>query len=94
MIFGIGSGIFFGFMPFVKVDRLPLTTYRIMPGGIIRRMAKRLSLKVREFTYRSETKGMAELDRMLAEGRVLGAQVGVYWLPYFPPRMQFHFQCA
>lgn len=91
MTFGIGSGIFFGFMPFVKVDRLPLTTYRIMPGGIIKRAAKRLNVKLRQHTYRSEDKAMDELDRLLASGLTVGAQVGVYWLPYFPPLMRFHF---
>ena len=91
MAFGIGSGIFFGFMPFVKVDRLPLTTYRIMPGGIIKRVAKRLNVKVKQHTYRNEDKGMRELDRILETGKSVGAQVGVYWLPYFPPLMRFHF---
>lgn len=91
MAFGIGSGIFFGFMPFVKVDRLPLTTYRIMPGGIIKRAAKRLNVKVKQHTYRNENKGMDDLDDLLASGQCVGAQVGVYWLPYFPPRMRFHF---
>jgi len=91
MIFGIGSGIFFGFMPFVKVDHLPLTTYRIMPSGIIKRVAKRLHVKVKQLQYRNPDKGMAELDDLLNQGQVVGAQVGVYWLPYFPPRMRFHF---
>jgi len=91
MAFGIGSGIFFGFMPFVKVDHLPLTTYRIMPGGIIKRAAKRLNAKVKQHQYRNEDKGMKALDRMLESGKNVGAQVGVYWLPYFPPRMRFHF---
>ncbi|MDX8377500.1 MAG: BtrH N-terminal domain-containing protein [Mariprofundales bacterium] len=91
MAFGIGSGIFFGFMPFVKVDSLPLTTYRIMPGGIIKRCAKRLNVKLKQHTYRNDNKGMDDLDRLLASGKSVGAQVGVYWLPYFPPRMRFHF---
>ena len=91
MAFGIGSGIFFGFMPFVKVDHLPLTTYRIMPSGIIKRVAKRFNVRVKQFTYGNPDKGMTTLDHFLAEGRVVGAQVGVYWLPYFPPLMRFHF---
>jgi hypothetical protein len=42
MVFGIGSGLFFSHLPFVKVYGLPLTAYRIAPGGIIKRAAKRL----------------------------------------------------
>ena len=91
MIFGIGSGIFFGFMPFVKVDRLPLTTYRIMPGGVFQRAANRLGVKVKRYHFRNPQKGEKKLDQLLDEGRMLGAQVGVYWLPYFPPRLRFHF---
>lgn len=91
MAFGIGSGIFFGFMPFVKVDRLPLTTYRIMPGGIIKRAAKRLNVAVKQHQYSNEDKGMKALDALLDKGMSVGAQVGVYWLPYFPPLMRFHF---
>jgi len=91
MAFGVGSGIFFGFMPFVKVDRLPLTTYRIMPSGIIKRVAKRLHVTVKQYQYSNEVKGMEALDKLLDKGISVGAQVGVYWLPYFPPLMRFHF---
>jgi len=91
LLFGIGSGIFFGYMPFVQVDHLPLTTYRIMPGGIFKRAANRLGVKVKRHRYLSEANAMRELDAMLGRGKAVGAQVGVYWLPYFPPRLRFHF---
>ena len=28
---------------------------------------------------------------LLAQGKVVGLQTSVYWLPYFPPEMRFHF---
>lgn len=34
---------------------------------------------------------MEDLDRQLEQGRVVGLQTSVYWLPYFPPEMRFHF---
>ena len=32
MIFGIGSGIFFGHLPFIKHTGLPISTFRSIPG--------------------------------------------------------------
>ncbi|HON58209.1 MAG TPA: BtrH N-terminal domain-containing protein [Smithella sp.] len=42
MVFGIGSGIFFGHLPFVKWVGLPISTYRTQPGAVFRKTAKRL----------------------------------------------------
>jgi hypothetical protein len=91
MAFGIGSGLFFAYLPFVRINHLPLTTFRSAPGRIIRQVAKRLGVGVTFRTFRDEENGMAELDRLLAEGVPVGAQTGVYWLPYFPPALRFHF---
>ncbi len=91
MTFGIGSGLFFAYLPFIRVNHLPLTTFRIAPGGIFNRVTKRLGIGVESRTFRSEPQGMAELDRLLAAGIAVGAQTGVFWLPYFPPALRFHF---
>jgi hypothetical protein len=91
MAFGIGSGLFFAYFPFIRINHLPLTTFRSAPGRIIRRVAKRLGVGVTFRTFRSAANGMADLDRLLAEGIPVGAQTGVYWLPYFPPALRFHF---
>ena len=37
MAFGIGTGLFFAYMPFVRLNKLPLTTYRCEAGGILKR---------------------------------------------------------
>jgi len=91
MAFGIGSGLFFAYLPFVRINHLPLTTFRSAPGRIIRRVAKRLGVGMAFRTFRDAANGMAELDRLLAGGVPVGAQTGVYWLPYFPPALRFHF---
>lgn len=91
MAFGLGSGLFFGHFPFLRINHLPLTTFRAAPGRILRRAAKRLGIEIRFRTFRSEEEGMAELDRLLGAGTPVGAQTGVYWLPYFPPPLRFHF---
>ena len=34
MVFGIGSGLFYVYLPFVKVSHAPAISYRPMPGMI------------------------------------------------------------
>lgn len=91
MVFGVGSGLFFSHLPFVKVYGLPLTAYRIAPGGIIKRAAKRLGIRLKFEIFRDEERGMSALDQALAEGRPIGLQTGVFWLPFFPPAYRFQF---
>jgi len=91
MAFGIGSGLFFGYLPFIRLNHLPLTTYRITTGGILKRLTKRLGVTLRMTCFRNPRKAMDELDRKLAEGVPVGCQTGGYWLPYFPQAYRFHF---
>jgi hypothetical protein len=91
MVFGIGSGLFFVYLPFIKVNYLPLTSYRYIPGYIFKTATKRLGIKVESVTYKDPAKAMEGLDSMIEKGRPVGLQVGVFWLPYFPPAYRFHF---
>ncbi len=91
MVFGIGGGLFFAHFPFLRINGFPLTTFRAAPGRILRRAAKRLGIDIRFRTFRDADEGMAELDRNLEKSTPVGAQTGVYWLPYFPPALRFHF---
>lgn len=91
MAFGIGGGLFFGYLPFIKINGLPLTTFRTTPGSIFKRVTKRLGIGVTSSTFKDQGLAMTELDRYLARGVPVGMQTGVYWLPYFPPALRFHF---
>lgn len=91
MAFGIGGGLFFGYLPFVRVNYLPLISYRRFPGGIIKKCSDRMGLKLKRQKFRSPEKAMEALDQALSDGYPVGLQTGVYWLPYFPPAMRFHF---
>lgn len=91
MVFGIGSGLFFGYFPFIKLNDLPLTAFRITTGGIMKRVAKRLGVGIRWETFRKPEAGMGALDRYLEQGVPVGCRAGAYWLPYFPRRYRFHF---
>ncbi|WP_217601751.1 BtrH N-terminal domain-containing protein [Chitinophaga sp. GbtcB8] len=91
MAFGIGAGIFFGHLPFVKVNGVPGTTYRIWPGAIFQRVCSRLGVKMQSQKFSSPEKAMQALDRVIGEGIPVGVLSSVYYLPYFPPAYRFHF---
>lgn len=91
LAFGIGEGIFFGYLPFIKIDDLPLTTYRVAVGKILSQSCKRLNVKVKKQKFKCPIKATEALDRNLDLGIPTGCQTGAYWLPYFPPAFRFHF---
>ena len=91
MIFGIGSGYFFSHMPFLKVDNIPVTSFRPLPGIIFKRVSKRLGFRFEKHRYRDPYKAMDALDENLKKNIPTGMLVGVYHLSYFPTRYRFHF---
>jgi hypothetical protein len=91
MAFGIGAGLLFGYFPFIRINKLPLATFRSTPGSIFKRVTSRLGITVNRQSFKDQGKSMSELDRIVASGIPVGLQTGVYWLPYFPPALRFHF---
>ncbi len=91
LAFGIGEGLFFAYLPFIKINKLPLTTYRCAVGSIINKVNKHLGVDLERKKFRSPEKAMQALDKKLLEGIPVGCQTGAYWLPYFPPAFRFHF---
>ena len=45
MVFGIGSGLYFGFIPFIKVNGIPLITFRPWMGTIFSKVNHRLGVR-------------------------------------------------
>ncbi len=91
MVFGIGSGLFFSHMPFLKVGGIPVTSFRPMPGIIFKRISNRLGVKFKKRKYSNPRKSMIALDKNLEKGIPTGMLVGVYHLTYFPDPYRFHF---
>ena len=91
MAFGLGSGIFFVYLPFIKVNHAPAISYRPLPGMIFNRMAKHLGIKVKRQKFKNPKKAQEALDENLKNNIVTGLLVGVYHLPYFPDEYRFHF---
>jgi len=91
MVFGIGSGLFFCYIPFLKVNHAPAITYRVMPGFIFKRFAKRVGIKIKREKFKTPKEAQIRLDQNLNNNNPVGLQVGVYNLTYFPDQYRFHF---
>ncbi len=92
LVFGIGSGLFFSHMPFLKVDGIPVTSFRPLPGIIFSRISKRLGITFKKKRFRnSPQKTMEALNANISQGIPTGMLVGIYHLSYFPAPYRFHF---
>lgn len=91
LAFGLSSALSFAYLPFIKISGMPLVSYRMPPRAIIKGLLGPMRARLRFETFRSPQAGQARLDALLAQGRLVGLQTSVYWLPYFPPDMRFHF---
>jgi hypothetical protein len=91
MAFGLSSAMSFAYLPIVKINGLPLVAYRMPPKAIIKGLQKPLGLKMRFETFRDPHAGTRRLDELLAAGKIVGMQTSVFWLPYMPEDLRFHF---
>lgn len=91
LAFGIGSGLFFIYIPFMKVSNGPAIAYRTQPGLIFKRTCKALNIEIVRRKFSSAREAEKVLNECLATGRPVGCQVGVYYLTYFPKEYRFHF---
>lgn len=91
LAFGMGSGLFFAYLPFIKINNGPAIAFRNMPGIIFKRTCHSLGIKVTRKKFSSKEEAQRLLDQKLDEGYAVGCQVGVYYLPYFPKEYRFHF---
>lgn len=91
MVFGIGSGLFFFYLPLLKVNHAPAISYRPMPGSIFNKAAKRLGIKVKRIKFSNPESAQKALEENLKNNIPSGLQVGVYNLTYFPDEYRFHF---
>jgi hypothetical protein len=91
LAFGIGAGLFFVYIPLLKINNGPVIAFRTMPGLIFKRTCKALNIRVVRKKFSSKEAAETFLNERLAEGHPVGCQVGVYYLPYFPKEYRFHF---
>jgi hypothetical protein len=91
LAFGIGAGLFFAHIPFIKINNGPAIAFRTLPGHIFNRTCRSLNIPVVRKKFGSKEKAESFLKECLNNGNPVGCQVGVYYLPYFPKEYRFHF---
>nr|AUN35611.1 hypothetical protein [uncultured bacterium] len=91
LAFGIGAGLFFVHLPFVKINNGPAIAFRSMPGLIFKTTCKALGIPVVRKKFSSKESAEKALLEKINEGQPVGCQVGVYYLTYFPKEYRFHF---
>ncbi|MFT3739424.1 MAG: BtrH N-terminal domain-containing protein [Breznakibacter sp.] len=91
MAFGIGSGLFYIHLPFLKLNNAPAITFRTMPGRIFKQTCSFLDIDYASKRFSSQRKAEAYLDQLLNRNINVGCQVGVFNLSYLPVEYRFHF---
>jgi hypothetical protein len=91
MAFGLSAALSFAYLPIIRINGLPLVAYRMPPKAIIKGLQKPLGLKMRFETFRDPQRGRQRLDQLLDAGELVGMQASVFWLPYMPQDLRFHF---
>jgi hypothetical protein len=91
MCFGLSSALSFCYFPFVRINQLPLVSYRMTPRWILNSLKRLLRLPLRFERFKTPAAGRRRLDELLARDRPVGLQGSVFFLTYFPLNMRFHF---
>lgn len=83
MAFGIGSGLYFMYFPWMKVQDFILVVMRTRPKEIIRRFAKRLNLGFHEKSFGNDAdKATKALDELVAKNIPVGLVSNLFGLKY------------
>lgn len=91
MALGLSNALAFAYIPIIKLAGQPLVSYRLPPKAIIKGLSKRIGLKMNFQKFSSAMQGAEALEERVAEGKLVGLQTSVFFLPYFPEEMRFHF---
>ena len=84
MAFGIGSGLYFLYTPFLKMQNTIYPIFRSWPVTVIQKASKRLQLPYHEKRYRfHHEKAVSELDDFVRRDVPVGVVVNVKGLQYF-----------
>ncbi|MDO3383448.1 BtrH N-terminal domain-containing protein [Gilvimarinus algae] len=91
MAFGLANALAFAYIPIVKLGGQPLIAYRLPPRAIIKGLCKRLGVGVKFHAFKDPMTAANALDDLVERKTLVGLQTSVYYLPYFPEEMRFHF---
>ena len=91
MVFGITSTLSFVYLPIIKLNNMPLIAYRELPKNIIKKIQSVLGISIYKKQYKNMLEANIDLTRLVEEKKIVGLQTSVYYLPYMPEDMRFHF---
>ena len=89
MVFGIASGIFFGYFESSNFP-FPMFIVRNKPGSIRKNIAKRLGVKFYNKSFKKPQQGIDKLDSLLADGHSVATQVDFFYMEYLPAYIRTH----
>ena len=71
LAFGLGSGLFYIHIPFLKVNGGPAISFRSMPGSIFKKTCKALNVNIQRKKFRSALVAEKFLDDRLDAGDIV-----------------------
>jgi len=89
LVFGIASGIFFGYMKTPMRD-FPMVFSRIRPGKIRENFTKRTGVVFESQKYKDPDKAEKDLNRLIDQGQPVALQVDFFYMDFFPPWHRVH----
>jgi len=89
MVFGIASGIFFGYF---HTSKFPFPTFvvRNKPGDMRTNISKKLGVKFKTAKFSNPIEGEKELDRLLELNIPVAVQVDFFYMDYIPEWARVH----
>ena len=90
MVFGISSGIFFGYFHKMKSFAFPTFIVRNKPGQMRRNLEKRTGVRFYSKDFKNAAAGQAALDTLINKGIPTAVQVDMFYLDYVPSWERVH----
>ena len=90
LVFGISSGIFFGYFHNMKSFAFPTFIVRNKPGQMRVNIEKRLGVRFKSYDFKDPAKGKQQLDRLLDNKVPTAAQVDFFYMDYVPSWERVH----
>lgn len=90
MVFGISSGIFFGYFHKMKSFAFPTFIVRNKPGQMRKNLEKRTGVRFYNRDFRTTDAGQKALDDLIHKGVPAAVQVDMFYLDYVPSWERVH----
>ena len=90
LVFGIASGIFFGYFHKMKSFPFPTFIVRNKPGQMRTNFEKRTDVSFKTYDFKDPGRGQQTLDQLLLQNIPTAAQVDFFYMDYVPSWERVH----